>query len=303
MSVTEHAIRPGADAAPQPPAPTPKGRQVDPRGARRSRGAAHRPAAPARSADRASASDPGQVRPSLRRASRGARRRDEAGADRGLRGRDLLRAFRRREGRRRRRRRRSRCASAIHCPARWRAPSTLLKDLPGTLGKDVRVVRAPCMGACDHAPVCAVGHVQVIKRERSVGRRSSRIRTRMRTRIKPGTDFAAYHGGRRLRAARRLPRRQAHARRPDQDRQRCRPARPWRRRLPDRAQMVAGARRAGPAADGGQRRRGRARHLQGPLLSRPRSAPLHRRHADRRLGGRGRRASISISATNIPSCG
>ena len=27
---------------------------------------------------------------------------------------------------------------------------------------DVRVVRAPCMGACDRAPVCAVGHVQVL---------------------------------------------------------------------------------------------------------------------------------------------
>ena len=35
----------------------------------------------------------------------------------------------------------------------------------------------------------------------------------------------------------------------------------------------------------------------------PRSAPLHRRHADRRLGGRGRRQSTSTSATNIPSCG
>src|SRR3954467_4005636 len=38
----------------------------------------------------------------------------------------------------------------------------LLKDLPNTLGPDVRVVRAPCMGACDRAPVCAVGHVQVM---------------------------------------------------------------------------------------------------------------------------------------------
>jgi formate dehydrogenase len=36
----------------------------------------------------------------------------------------------------------------------------LLKELPGKLGQDVRVVHAPCMGACDHAPVCAVGHVQ-----------------------------------------------------------------------------------------------------------------------------------------------
>jgi NADH:ubiquinone oxidoreductase subunit F (NADH-binding)/NADH:ubiquinone oxidoreductase subunit E len=30
-----------------------------------------------------------------------------------------------------------------------------------TLGHKVRVLRAPCMGACDHAPVAAVGHVQV----------------------------------------------------------------------------------------------------------------------------------------------
>ncbi len=37
----------------------------------------------------------------------------------------------------------------------------LLADLPGKLGADVRVVRAPCMGACDRAPVCAVGHMQV----------------------------------------------------------------------------------------------------------------------------------------------
>jgi len=36
----------------------------------------------------------------------------------------------------------------------------LLARLPALLGKDVRVVRAPCMGACDRAPVAAVGHVQ-----------------------------------------------------------------------------------------------------------------------------------------------
>src|SRR5207248_4644103 len=38
----------------------------------------------------------------------------------------------------------------------------LLNDLPHRLGPHVRVVRAPCMGACDRAPVCAVGHVQVM---------------------------------------------------------------------------------------------------------------------------------------------
>src|SRR5947207_15274689 len=39
----------------------------------------------------------------------------------------------------------------------------LLHDLPARLGRGVRVVHAPCMGACDHAPVCAIGHVQVMQ--------------------------------------------------------------------------------------------------------------------------------------------
>ncbi len=39
----------------------------------------------------------------------------------------------------------------------------LLAKLPGVVGKDVRVVRAPCMGACDRAPVAAVGHLQTFK--------------------------------------------------------------------------------------------------------------------------------------------
>jgi formate dehydrogenase beta subunit len=38
----------------------------------------------------------------------------------------------------------------------------LLRELPGKLGANVRVVRAPCMGACDRAPVVAVGHAQVM---------------------------------------------------------------------------------------------------------------------------------------------
>jgi formate dehydrogenase beta subunit len=37
----------------------------------------------------------------------------------------------------------------------------LLAALPGKLGPGVRVLRAPCMGACDRAPVVAVSHVQV----------------------------------------------------------------------------------------------------------------------------------------------
>src|SRR6202034_4940961 len=39
----------------------------------------------------------------------------------------------------------------------------LFAELPKKLGPGIRVVRAPCMGACDRAPVCAVGHVQVMQ--------------------------------------------------------------------------------------------------------------------------------------------
>jgi formate dehydrogenase beta subunit len=38
----------------------------------------------------------------------------------------------------------------------------LLAELRKKLGTNVRVVRAPCMGACDRAPLCAVGHVQIM---------------------------------------------------------------------------------------------------------------------------------------------
>jgi len=39
----------------------------------------------------------------------------------------------------------------------------LLRSLPHRLGREVRVIRAPCMGACDRTPACAVGHVQVMR--------------------------------------------------------------------------------------------------------------------------------------------
>src|SRR5258705_631502 len=39
----------------------------------------------------------------------------------------------------------------------------LLRDLPNRLGPDVRVMAAPCMGACDRAPGCAGGHVQMMR--------------------------------------------------------------------------------------------------------------------------------------------
>ena len=67
----------------------------------------------------------------------------------------------------------------------------LLATLPGKLGAGVRVVRAPCMGACDHAPVAAVGHVQVMQTgERSV---SDAVARHIHAEAhKPQIDFAAY---------------------------------------------------------------------------------------------------------------
>src|SRR5437764_9315745 len=67
----------------------------------------------------------------------------------------------------------------------------LLADLPGKLGAGVRVVRAPCMGACDKAPVCAVGHVQVMHaNEKSVG--AAAAQNAHAHAHKPQVDFAAY---------------------------------------------------------------------------------------------------------------
>jgi formate dehydrogenase beta subunit len=67
----------------------------------------------------------------------------------------------------------------------------LLKHLPKTLGPDVRVVRAPCMGACDRAPVCAVGHVQVMKANESLVAAVAHPHTHAHA-LTPGTDFEHY---------------------------------------------------------------------------------------------------------------
>jgi formate dehydrogenase len=67
----------------------------------------------------------------------------------------------------------------------------LLAALPGALGKDVRVVRAPCMGACDRAPVAAVGHVQTF--HANVENLSAAAKARPHAHVwHPATDLAAY---------------------------------------------------------------------------------------------------------------
>ncbi|MEC7146387.1 MAG: NAD(P)H-dependent oxidoreductase subunit E, partial [Pseudomonadota bacterium] len=37
----------------------------------------------------------------------------------------------------------------------------ILSEAAYSLGKDIRVVRSPCMGACDKAPVAAIGHSMI----------------------------------------------------------------------------------------------------------------------------------------------
>jgi formate dehydrogenase len=67
----------------------------------------------------------------------------------------------------------------------------LLRELPNRFGPDVRVVRAPCMGACDRAPVCAVGHVQVMRA--SVPGAAAAVAARTHAHAYPaGTSFDAY---------------------------------------------------------------------------------------------------------------
>src|SRR3974390_599500 len=67
----------------------------------------------------------------------------------------------------------------------------LIEKLPGILGKDVRVVRAPCMGACDQAPVVAVGHVQTFKATQENVAAAVKAKPHAHA-WKPEIDFAQY---------------------------------------------------------------------------------------------------------------
>jgi formate dehydrogenase len=67
----------------------------------------------------------------------------------------------------------------------------LLAELPGKLGSDVRVLRAPCMGACDRAPVVAVGHVQTFQATPNKVAAAAKAKSHAHA-YHPGADFAAY---------------------------------------------------------------------------------------------------------------
>jgi len=67
----------------------------------------------------------------------------------------------------------------------------LIASLPGKVGPNVRVLRAPCMGACDHAPVCAIGHVQVAHATLDAVPKAIAVGAHAHA-YQPGRDFAAY---------------------------------------------------------------------------------------------------------------
>jgi len=79
---------------------------------------------------------------------------------------------------------------------------SLLAELPKLLGREVRVLRAPCMGRCDTAPVAAVGHHHV---DRATSEKVARAVEAKQTEplVLPYTDLKAYRaqGGYALLAA------------------------------------------------------------------------------------------------------
>ena len=78
----------------------------------------------------------------------------------------------------------------------------LLHELQDKAGPGIRVVRAPCVGLCDIAPVAEVGHH--LRRSRDRARSARRPpRAARPIRIMPAyVDYDAYVEGRRLQAAR-----------------------------------------------------------------------------------------------------
>ena len=67
----------------------------------------------------------------------------------------------------------------------------LLSELPRLLGAHVRILRAPCMGACDHAPVAAIGHLQVKHAKPSLVAAAAKSGARARA-FQPDRDFDGY---------------------------------------------------------------------------------------------------------------
>ena len=190
-----------------------------------------------------------------------------AAAGRGLRGRHLLRPFRCRS--------RRRPGAGIDRP-RLRQPELRVDGRRGPARRPRRAAwrrRRACRARALHGPLreCARPSRSATATSTEPRRHVSRSRRGRR----PRTGRPALCLVRRLCGGRRLwpPAGSASKdsrtmSRLSSDRaERLGPARPGRRGLPDRHEVGVRPQGGGAAADGGQRRRGRARHLQGPPLS------------------------------------
>ena len=155
-------------------------------------------------------------------------------------------------------------------------------------GDAVRVVRAPCMGRCEEAPVAEVGHRHVTTA--TVESILTCVEGADHSPVNPPyVDFDAYVAGggytvlkECLFGARTVDHVIAGTGGERAQGQ-------GRRGLSHRAQVALRPCRGRSPADGCERRRRRARHNQGPGLHGAGPAPLPRRLVDRRLGRRGRR--------------
>ena len=233
----------------------------------------------------------------LRRARRRARAGDVARDDRGLRSRDVLSSLRRREGRR--------DAAAGADGAGLRNAVVPDGGIAGAArGARARLRTPTCASSAPRASGAAsMRPPRWSAAIRSTARRADKVMAAVAGKHTEPVAAAVHRlrevsRGRRLRHAPRVLQRRAPARRRDQDDGGFEPARPGRRGISGRPQMEDRARRAGAAAHGGQHRRGRAGHVQGPALPGARSAPLPRRHADRGVGRRHRR-HLRLSARRV----
>ncbi len=228
------------------------------------------------------------------------RARCAAVAGRGLRGRELLSPLRRRAQERRRRRAAAltvRVCDGLSCE--MAGARDLLAQLPAMLGADVRVIagalhrplRAGAGGGSGPAP----GGARELRRACSMRCGAAQPMAVPRAFHRP----EAYRAAAATRCCATAPRAGAMSNRC------CTTLEDTGLRGLGGAGFPAGRKwrivraEAGAAPDGGEHRRRRARHLQGPRLPRTRSAPLHRRHADRGLGGR-HRAHLHLPARRVP---
>lgn len=122
-----------------------------------------------------------------------------------------------------------------------------------SLGPQVRVVRAPCVGRCDTAPIAEVGHYYIDHADAAAV-------TRAVAEHRHDPVVPVVHRSKRLSHRRRpctagaAPRRGNHRRTCDRHTRQSRTAWMRRRRISNRAQMAVRAGGAKPAADGGERR-------------------------------------------------